>query len=145
MTFKELAYFNWGTKNIETALQCMRRDIGCRKLTDNSQDYHFEDSNEPGILFIPEPVIIENLQTDKTHIIKVSTLGYSMFYETFHVTVVDDEDKPMKKLLCELKHPDGRLITKKTDDEGVITFKGINAKKTEVRVVDYDFYEIAKE
>ncbi len=144
MTFADLAYFNWGVYDNATVLQCMSRDTGCTRLTKDKKDCQFSGSDSPGILFIPEPLAEEDFATGQTHIIKVSAVGFAQFYEPFQVTILDDENKPLEKIQCELKHPNGTISMRETDQNGVISLSGINAKKTKVRVVDYDSFEITK-
>lgn len=144
MTFADLAYFNWGVYDNKKVFRCMRRDIGCSKPTKNRTDFHFQDSDTPGIVFIPEALSEENFPTGQTHVIKVSATGFALFYESFQVTIVDDKNKPMENVLCDLKHPDGTTTQVESDKAGVIALDGINARKTKIRLVDYDSFEITK-
>ena len=144
MTFSELAYFNWGSRNKKTILDYMRRDIGCSKLTHTSSDFNFEDSNKPGVVFIPDSFKAEHFQINQTHTVNVVAAGFHIFHESFQVIIKDDNGQPLKDITCELKQPDGTITIETTDKNGRISLSGINVKKTKIRVLEHDSYTAGK-
>lgn len=144
MTFKKLAYFNWGSYDTKTILECMRRDIGCSKPTQNGRDYNFESSDKPGVIFIPQPFKEDNFQISQTHIITVFATGFQIFHESFQTIIKDENGQPLEDITCELKQPDGSSTIEVTDKNGMISLSGINVKKIKISVLGNSIYTAKK-
>jgi LysM repeat protein len=50
---EELVFFNFGTTKKEEVNTCLVLMVGCTPMDEEGQEYIFDDSNEPGILYIP--------------------------------------------------------------------------------------------
>jgi hypothetical protein len=74
MTWKELAKFNWGTDLPGEINQHLRDDVGCTKKTSDGANYVFDDSDDPGIVYIPKPWKQQGLATAKTHVFKAKVI-----------------------------------------------------------------------
>lgn len=144
LTFRDLAFFNWGTYKKVEVLRWARRDTGCTHLTKNGKDLRFSDATEPGIVFIPSPIKLSELATDTPHTIRTFRGGYDRFYASFELHVADDDGVLQEGIQCELTNPDGTTEVRLTNREGAILLQGINAGKTKVKLVDYDSHDIAK-
>jgi outer membrane protein OmpA-like peptidoglycan-associated protein len=53
ITWQDLAYFNWGTKVPEEINKHLANDVGCTKKTADGKNYMFDDSDNPGIINVP--------------------------------------------------------------------------------------------
>jgi LysM repeat protein len=56
MTAKELAGFNWGTEVAREINQHLRWDVGCTKKSSDGKSFVFDDTDEPGLIVLPEPL-----------------------------------------------------------------------------------------
>jgi len=54
MTWQELSILNWGTSVPEEINWYLKHFVGCRR--NDAGYYYFEDSNDPGILYLPHPL-----------------------------------------------------------------------------------------
>ena len=54
ITSKDLAKFNWGTDDPKQINKHLRWDVGCTKKS--GENYVFDDSDNPGIILLPEPI-----------------------------------------------------------------------------------------
>lgn len=76
MTWQALATFNWGTAVPDEINKHLRKDVGCTKKTPDGANYKFDDSDEPGIIYIPKAWSQAGLATDQEHTIRVRSLGF---------------------------------------------------------------------
>ena len=76
MTWQALATFNWGTAVPDEINKHLRKDVGCTKKTPDGANYKFDDSDEPGIVYIPKSWSQSGLATDQEHTIRVRSLGF---------------------------------------------------------------------
>ncbi len=74
MTWQELSKFNWGTDVPNEINKHLRDDVGCTKKTKDGYNYMFDDSDDPGIMFIPRKWTQLGLATGSTHVIRVLDL-----------------------------------------------------------------------
>lgn len=70
LTWQELAKFNWGTDVPDKINEKLRDEVGCTRKTKDGQNYIFDDSDHPGILFIPKKWEKEGLATGQRHIFR---------------------------------------------------------------------------
>jgi hypothetical protein len=68
-----LAWFNWGTRDEQELEKHLEVFAGCSKQ-DQDGKLIFDDSNEPGIVYLPTAWRHEGLQTDKVHTLRVRRL-----------------------------------------------------------------------
>jgi hypothetical protein len=74
LSWQMLAKFNWGTAEPDKINKHLRMDVGCTKKTKDRKNYQFDDSDDPGIVYIPKPFRSRNLSTKKIHTIRVQIL-----------------------------------------------------------------------
>jgi len=55
ISWHDLAKFNWGTDDPERINRHLRWDVGCSKKAKDGKNYLFDDSDDPGVIFVPEP------------------------------------------------------------------------------------------
>ena len=92
-TFKDLAYFNWGEYERTKIWKLMARDIGCSEKTTDGRDYQFTGEEVPGIVYIPAPLSVRDLKTNKAHTIRVKKVGYKLRYRyEFDIDKPENED-----------------------------------------------------
>ncbi len=91
-TFRDLAFFNWGEYERKKIRKLMERDIGCSQKTPDGRDYQFTGEEDPGIVYIPAPLSITDLETNMEHTIRVKRVGYKLSY-LYQVDLDDPEVK----------------------------------------------------
>jgi hypothetical protein len=75
MTWKQLARFNWGTDVPREINRYLRDRVGCTKKTKDGKNYVFDDSDDPGIVYIPHPWGLSGLACKQVHTIRVRPPG----------------------------------------------------------------------
>jgi len=71
LTWQELAKFNWNTQNPKEINEHLRDEVGCTKKTKDGLNYIFDDSDHPGIVYIPTKWEASGLATEKKHVIRL--------------------------------------------------------------------------
>jgi len=71
MTWQDLSKFNWGTDVPTEINKHLRDEVGCTKKTKDGYNYMFDDSDKPGLIYLPKKWSEEGLATGKTHYIRV--------------------------------------------------------------------------
>lgn len=103
-TFRDLAFFNWGTYDREKVLSIMAHDIGYKRKTPDEREVQFTGNESPGIVYIPSPLTVSDLKTNTEHTIRVRKIGYDLTYlykidlddpevKNDTVTLISDDDK----------------------------------------------------
>ncbi|MFX0196153.1 MAG: hypothetical protein ACFFCW_08525 [Candidatus Hodarchaeota archaeon] len=98
LTWQKLAKFNWDTDVPKEINDHLRDDVGCTVKTPDGNNYKFDDSDDPGIIYIPNKWEKMGLTTEKTHIIQVSCLrGPTKFavlipLDDIFIDAVDDDE-----------------------------------------------------
>jgi uncharacterized protein len=70
LTERELAMFNWGVWAPTEIDEQLRDKVGCTKKTQQG-NYCFDDSDDPGIVYIPKPWTESGLASGQPHILRV--------------------------------------------------------------------------
>ena len=70
MSWESLAQFNWAQTDPKQVEQCLALFVGCSQK-DQDGNHVFDDSDEPGIIYIPTPWQQSGLDTDREHTIRV--------------------------------------------------------------------------
>ncbi len=156
LTWQELAKFNWGTDVPKEINDHLRDDVGCTVKTPDGNNYKFDDSDDPGIIYIPNKWEKMGLTTEKTHIIQVSYIrGPTKFavlipLDDIFIDAVDDDeailesaDGAYKKTLRVVE------VGQKIDEEYIqLTFLNVIPGKkytlTYDTKEDADGYEVSK-
>lgn len=76
LTWQELAKFNWGTDVPKEINDHLRDDVGCTVKTPDGNNYKFDDSDDPGIIYIPTKWEKAGLATENMHLISVKCHTY---------------------------------------------------------------------
>jgi hypothetical protein len=74
ITWQELSKFNWGTDVPNEINNHLRDEVGCTKKTKDGYNYMFDDSDNPGLMYLPKKWSEEALATAKTHFIRVQKI-----------------------------------------------------------------------
>ncbi len=131
MKWQDLAKFNWGTDVPEKINTHLRDDVGCTKKTADGKNYMFDDTDEPGIVFIPLKWSQAGLPTEEIHVIRVrgprllkvdkAWLGVQVF---FHKTPI--EGLAVEFFRAESDDSAGEKVggTHQTDPDGLARFDG---------------------
>ena len=106
MTWQELSKFNWDTDVPTEINKHLRDDVGCTKKTKDGYNYMFDDSDDPGIMYIPRKWSQTGLATGGTHVIRVrkiisgpmlrfvlesSTTGHLLPFHPFRIFDLSDK------------------------------------------------------
>jgi hypothetical protein len=70
MDWRKLAKFNWGTDAPKEINARLRDDVGCTKKTTDGRNYLLDDTDNPGVIYIPSEWT-QTLQPGQTHAIHV--------------------------------------------------------------------------
>jgi hypothetical protein len=70
LTERELCIFNWGTATHAEVQQRLRDEVGCIERDEEGR-YVFDDADEPGLLYVPEPWTQEGLASNQRHTVRV--------------------------------------------------------------------------
>lgn len=122
LAWQELARFNWDTIVPEEIDEHLRDDVGCTQRTADGQNYAFSNSDQPGIIYVPQDWSETGLATEQTHTVRVRKLEYKPamlecicipgvtfeFDKSFLRPSVVDHMAPVDDALR--RHPDAKLI-----------------------------------
>lgn len=116
MQWQELAIFNWGTSEPNQINVHLREDVGCTKKTADGHNYMFDDSDDPGIMYIPRVWEEKGLKTEQEHVIRVRpSLGGTVL--SFQM-VDDDTQLLLPRHGYVVYNPQGQEIARgQTDDD----------------------------
>lgn len=120
MTWQDLSFFNWGTDVPNVIHVHLRDDVGCTKRAPDGYNYRFDDSDDPGLMYLPRPWGKVGLPPDLTYLIRVLRV-------TKVTTVPIRLDDPVLGFLSEIPvkvtYPEGPDEEVTTDAEGVAEVK----------------------
>lgn len=68
--WKKLAKFNWGTDVPKKINEHLRDELGCTKQTADGRNYVFDDTDTPGVVYIPSDWT-QSFQAGRTHFLRV--------------------------------------------------------------------------
>ena len=75
LSWEALARFNWGVSTPAEINEALRDKVGCTKKTQDGKNYLFDDSDDPGIVYIPKPWNESALASGQPHIIRVRRIA----------------------------------------------------------------------
>jgi len=71
ISWKEIARYNFGTDVPKEVNRHLHEQVGCWKKTKDRNNYVFDDTDKPGILYIPRKLLRGGLSTGQTHVLCV--------------------------------------------------------------------------
>ncbi len=71
MSSNDLANFNWKTTNPDEIEKHLAHDVGCTKKSADGK-YLFDDSDQPGVVYLPKKWKKEGLSTNQVHTVRVA-------------------------------------------------------------------------
>jgi LysM repeat protein len=132
--WRDLASFNWGTSDPDDINEHLRDSVGCTKKTRDGRSYMFDDTDEPGIVFIPQQWKKEGLATEKTHTIRVKRL------DRFLVILENDQTLRIPEAQYEAELADGSKVSGRLGRSGIAAIE--DPPKGDVIVEFKDFDDI---
>ena len=75
---EDLARFNWGVTTPDEINAHLRDVVGCTKKTQDGRNYLFDDSDDPGIVYLPKPWSATGLASGKAHQVRVRRIAGRM-------------------------------------------------------------------
>jgi len=117
---RELAYFNWRTRDPEEINAHLCNDVGCTRLTTDGASFVFDDSDEPGVLHIPTAWDEQRLATETTHTVRVRRVARGAITGHVWVQLVTCFDHPLARIPCTLRGGGRRWPARETSDEGEV-------------------------
>jgi hypothetical protein len=134
MTWEALAKFNWGTDVPDEINKHLGDDVGCTKKTTDGKNYIFDDSDSPGIVFLPKKWRQSGLATNQVHVIRVQNVITNNYVE---ITYVNENGNPVPCKRFILVSSNGDRIEGECDEDGykkVVNLKP--AKMWKVQFID---------
>jgi hypothetical protein len=107
MTWKQLARFNWGTDVPREINRYLRDCVGCTKKTKDGNNYMFDDSDDPGIVYIPREWRRSGLACRQTHVIHVRAPGVRSGIDLVIPLEWDIDGDPLQDDEVRLAHVEG--------------------------------------
>jgi len=135
MTWKDLAKFNWGTDSPDEINKRLRNNVGCTKKTKDGQNFVFDDSDKPGIVFIPRKWEETGLATGGRHVVRVKRL------KRFFIRLENDLGLRIPEVKYEAVLADGREISGELGIGGVDAIDDPPDGEVGVRFPDLDDIE----
>jgi hypothetical protein len=135
MTWKELAKFNWGTDVPDEINKHLKDDVGCTKKTKDGLNYVFDDSDKPGIVFIPTKWEESGLACGMRHTLRVRRLT------RFFVRLENDLGVRIPEVKYEAVLADGKQISGELGIGGVDAIDDPPEGEVEVSFPDLDDIE----
>ncbi len=135
LSWQQLAQFNWGTADPDKINEHLRDEVGCTKKTKDGRNYVFDDSDHPGIVFIPKPWEQKGLATDQIHTIRVRKRS------RFFVILRNDADLAIPEAEYEATLADGSLHKGRLGLGGVDAIENPPPGTVEIRFPDVDDIE----
>ncbi|MBU0994984.1 MAG: LysM peptidoglycan-binding domain-containing protein [Proteobacteria bacterium] len=83
MPWEDITWFNWGAASPDEINNHLEEDVGCTQKNPNNNGFVFDDSDEPGIVYLPKPIKRGRLSTQATHIISVKQVEKAKKLEEF--------------------------------------------------------------
>ena len=71
VAWRDLAYFNWGTRELEAINSHPAAEVGCTKKSPDGKTYLFDDADSPGTLLVPRQWRQPGLATGLSHVLRV--------------------------------------------------------------------------
>lgn len=127
MRWEALAKFNWGTDDPDEVNKHLHLDVGCTKKSTDGKNYIFDDSDQPGILYVPKKWTKSGLATNQQHTVRVKPVISEN--KSLEVYDKDANDKPIQKRKFTLISTDGEKIKGECDDNGYCKIENIKSKR----------------
>jgi hypothetical protein len=70
MSWQDLAKFNFGTESPKEINKALKAQVGCTRKT-KDKNYRFDDSDTPGIIYVPQKIEQRGFPTGVTHKLRV--------------------------------------------------------------------------
>jgi hypothetical protein len=103
LTWQALAEFNWNTSNPREINHQLVEIVGCTKKTEDGKNYKFDNSDAPGIVWVPKKWHHGGLPVDDTHIVRV------LSNHCLIIRLVDDRDHPIPDTPYKVTFEDGSV------------------------------------
>jgi hypothetical protein len=117
----DLAFFNWGTRDPEAIEAHICNDVGCTRRAGTG--FVFDDSDEPGVLYIPKVWEEPRLATGTVHPVRVRRVAREEITGYVWVRLVTCFDHPLARIPCELRGGGRSWPAQKTSDEGEVRWE----------------------
>ena len=126
LSLQMLAKFNWGTSDPAEINRHLQDDVGCTKRTGDGKNYKFDDSDHPGLIYIPRPWRKTTLATSHTHIMRVRRLEPKRIVRGYvWVQFVTSFDYPLACIESTLKGGGREWPAQRTSDDGELFWEGL--------------------
>jgi hypothetical protein len=135
ISWQDLAKFNWGTDVPDEINKHLRDEVGCSKKTPDGFNYVFDDSDKPGIVYIPKEWKQAGLATEMTHTLRVQSMA------RFLVILKNDHDLRIPEAEYEATLADGSKRSGRLGRGGVDAIDDPPVGDVEVKFPDLDDIE----
>lgn len=135
LTWQVLAEFNWGTAVPDEINEHLRDEVGCTKKTPDGYNYVFDDTDEPGILYIPKRWMQSGLATEQVHVIRVRQA------DGFRIILENEEGLRIPNAVYKATLADGSTHEGRLGRSGIALIKDPPPGPVEVIFADLDDIE----
>jgi hypothetical protein len=122
---RERAYFNWGTRDPEQIKAHLCNDVGCTQLAADGNGFVFDDSDEPGVLYLPSVWEEPRLATETTHTVQVQRVAREEITGYVWVQLVSCFDHPLARIPCELRGGGRSWPAQSTSEQGELRWEDL--------------------
>lgn len=113
MTWQDLALFNWDTAKPDAINEHLHDEVGCTKKTPDGYNYVFDDTDEPGLLYLPKTWEMTALVTEQTHTFRVREA------EGFRIILENDDGLRIPEADYEATLADGSRLKGRLGRSGI--------------------------
>lgn len=140
MTWRQLAQFSFGTDHPSAVTDALRAYVGCTRRTADGRSYVFDDTDDPGILYLPKAIPEVQVSTRQPTELRVTR---PPFTATVELQTVDETGLPVPEVSLVLERADAaggappqNRIEVKTDDKGCGRAAKVPAGTYRIRLAD---------
>ncbi len=134
LTWQQLAFWNWGTSIPDEINRALHERVGCTRRRDGV-NYSFDESDVPGIVWIPRPWLEQGLATNRCYTLRVRRV------REFLVTLATERGLPLPEVEFEAELADGSRITRRLGRNGAHRLEDVPPGTVSVRFRDAEDIE----
>lgn len=126
LPWQELAQFNWGTSDPKKINEALARHVGCTRRDRKGANYVFDDSDEPGLVYLPHSWEWPGLATGATHVLRVQRIELDEIVRgCVRARFVTRYDYPFAGVPCELRAGKAVYPLQETSDAGEVCWDDV--------------------
>lgn len=133
--WQDLANFNWGTANPREINEHLFDDVGCTVRTEDEQNFILDDSDHPGLIYVPKAWELGMLATGRLHTVRVEPVA------PFIVLLENDAGLRIPEAEFEAVLADESKVTDRLGKNGLALIRNPPPGEIEIEFTDLDDVE----